>query len=65
MNKEAVTELIQDDFNTKNLKKELNRILDPYERTKFFINYYDLEKALGGKGASENTAKLIYDSINA
>ncbi|WAC01433.1 lipid-A-disaccharide synthase [Lacinutrix neustonica] len=65
LNKEAVTELIQDDFNTKNLKKELDKILDAYERTKFFINYYDLEKALGGKGASKNTAKLIYDSIKA
>ena len=65
LNKEAVTELIQGDFNTKRLKKELNTILDTYERTKFFINYYDLEKELGGKGASENTAKLIYNSINA
>ncbi|OIQ18208.1 lipid-A-disaccharide synthase [Lacinutrix sp. MedPE-SW] len=64
LDKEAVTELIQDDFNTKKLKTELNKILDTYERTKFFINYYDLEKDLGGKGASENTAKLIYNAIN-
>ena len=64
LNKEAVTELIQNDFNTKRLKKELDIILDAYERTKFFINYYDLEKALGGKGASEHTANLIYKAIN-
>ncbi len=64
LNKEAVTELIQNDFNTKRLKKELDTILDPYERTKFFINYYDLEKALGGKGASKHTAKLIYKALN-
>ncbi|WP_452225116.1 lipid-A-disaccharide synthase [Lacinutrix chionoecetis] len=64
LNKPSVTELIQNDFNTKQLKKELDTILDPYERTKFFIDYYDLEKALGGKGASENTAKLIYKAIN-
>lgn len=64
LNREAVTELIQNDFNTNRLKKELNRLLDSYERTKFFIDYYDLEKALGGRGASENTAKLIYKTIN-
>jgi len=64
LNKEAVTELIQSDFNTKRLKKELNRILDDYERTKFFIDYYDLEKVLGGKGASNHTAKLIYKALN-
>lgn len=63
MDKEVVKELIQNEFNTKNLKHELDIILDPYERTKFFINYYELEKALGGKGASEKTAKLIYKGI--
>jgi lipid-A-disaccharide synthase len=65
MDKEVVTELIQNDFNTKRLKKELNKILDDYERTKFFINYYELEKKLGGKGASEKTAELIYNAINS
>ncbi len=64
LEKEAVTELIQNNFNTKRLKQELDIILDSYERTKFFINYYDLEKKLGGKGASAKTAKLIYDSLN-
>ncbi len=64
LEKEAVTELIQNDFNTKRLKRELDIILDSYVRTKFFINYYDLEKKLGGKGASAKTAKLIYDSLN-
>lgn len=63
MDKEVVKELIQHDFNTKNLKRELDVILDPYQRTKFFMNYYELEKILGGKGASEKTAKLIFNSI--
>jgi lipid-A-disaccharide synthase len=27
------------------------------------LDYYDLEKALGGRGASENTAKLIHSAI--
>jgi lipid-A-disaccharide synthase len=63
MDKEVVKELIQNEFHTKNLKKELNVILDSYERSKFFINYYELEKALGGKGASEKTAELIFNTI--
>jgi len=64
MDKEVVTELIQSKCNTKNLKQELNTILDDYERTKFFINYYDLEKKLGGKGASEKVSEFIYNSIS-
>jgi len=63
MDEEVVTELIQNEFNTKRLKEELDKILDPYERTKFFINYYELEKKLGGKGASEKAAKQIYNAL--
>lgn len=64
MNKEVVKELIQNDFNSKNLKAELNKILDDYERTKFFINYYELEKMLGGKGASGKVAELVFKAIS-
>jgi lipid-A-disaccharide synthase len=63
LNKEVVTELIQAEFNTKRLKEELTKILDPYKRATMFLEYYDLEKALGGRGASENTAKLIHSAI--
>lgn len=63
MDKEVVTELIQDQLNTTRLRQELTFILDDFERIKFFLNYYDLEKKLGGKGASEKTANLIYNSI--
>lgn len=63
MNKKVVTELIQNDFNKDSLKIELDKILDPYERAKLFLDYYDLEKKLGGKGASEKTAKLIFNTI--
>ncbi|WP_452221762.1 lipid-A-disaccharide synthase [Lacinutrix salivirga] len=63
MDKEVVTELIQNDFNSKRLKKELDAILDPFERTKFFVSYYELEQKLGGKGASDNTAKLIVEAV--
>ncbi|WP_274475204.1 lipid-A-disaccharide synthase [Mangrovimonas aestuarii] len=63
MDKEVVKELIQNDFTTKQLRKELDKILEPQERYKLFLAYYELEKKLGGKGASENTAKLIFKSI--
>ncbi|RIA08700.1 lipid-A-disaccharide synthase [Flavobacteriaceae bacterium MAR_2010_72] len=63
MDKEVVSELIQSEFNPQRLKQELQLILDDYERTKFFLNYYELEKKLGGKGASEKTAKLIFKSL--
>ncbi|WP_040247545.1 lipid-A-disaccharide synthase [Psychroserpens mesophilus] len=62
MDREVVTELIQGDLNKQRLKKELIQILDENERIRLFIDYYDLEKKLGGKGASENAAKLIFES---
>lgn len=65
MDREVVTELIQNDFNKKRLKKELDTILNPEIRKKLFLDYYELEKKLGGKGASEKTAKLIYESIKS
>lgn len=65
MDKEVVTELIQNDFNKKRLKTELERILNDENRSTMFANYYELEQKLGGKGASEKTAKLIYNSLNS
>lgn len=64
MNKPVVTELIQNEFNSTRLKQEVILLLDSYERTKFFMNYYDLEKVLGGRGASKKVADLIFNSIN-
>ncbi|MHA7055882.1 lipid-A-disaccharide synthase [Aquimarina sp. M1] len=63
MDKPVVTELIQGDFNTKKLKEELTKILDDYQRAVMFLDYYDLEKKLGGKGASDKTANLIVETI--
>jgi lipid-A-disaccharide synthase len=51
MDEEVVTELIQEDFNTKKIKIELQRILEPNHRTQL-LQKYELEK-LGGTGASE------------
>ncbi|WP_298499505.1 lipid-A-disaccharide synthase [uncultured Algibacter sp.] len=65
MDKEVVTELIQKEFNKKRLMQELDKILDTKNRKKLFLEYFELEKKLGGKGASEKTAKLIYESIKS
>ncbi len=62
LDKEAVTELIQGDFNEKRLEDELFKILDHKKREKTFDNYYELELKLGGKGASELTAELIINN---
>ena len=59
MNKEVVRELIQDEFNEKTLTKELHKILDTTNRQKMFSSYFELEKKLGGAGASKNVANLI------
>lgn len=63
MEREVVKELIQDDFNTKTLKKEFEKILEEEHRTRVFEDYFELEKKLGGKGASEKTAQLIVSAI--
>ncbi|TRZ43244.1 lipid-A-disaccharide synthase [Robertkochia solimangrovi] len=64
MDREVVKELIQDEFNEKNLKNELRKILDPKVRERIFADYYELEQRLGGKGASEAAAKLIFEKIS-
>ena len=64
MDREVVRELIQKDFNRKNLGRALSRILDPMHREKIFSDYFELEQKLGGPGASEKTARLIYSDIS-
>ncbi len=63
MDKEVVTELIQSDFNSKRLKNELDAILNIQKRERMYLDYFELEKKLGGRGASEKTAKLIFNTI--
>jgi lipid-A-disaccharide synthase len=61
MDKEVVTELIQNDFNKKNLEKELHKILNEPKRKQIFLDYFELEKKLGGSGASKRVAEKIVD----
>ena len=65
MNREVVTELIQQDFTKTRLKKELTKILDGKYRQELFLEYFELEKKLGGKGATQKTARLIVKGLGA
>ena len=63
MKKEVVKELIQNDLTTKNIKAELNKILDGPAREAQIEAYNQLEKKLGGRGASVNAATLIIENV--
>lgn len=64
MDEEIVTELIQGECNSKNIKAELSKILEENYRTKVIEKYHLLEEKLGGEGASEKVAKLIIADIS-
>src|SRR5690606_8936736 len=60
MDKEVVKELIQNELNTENLKKELSAIIaGGIKRRKLLDAYKELKAKLGHEGASEKTAELI------
>ena len=63
MDEEVVTELIQDECNTTNLKIALSKLLEDTHRKWLLEQYNDLESKLGGIGASEKTAKLILKDL--
>jgi lipid-A-disaccharide synthase len=63
MDKEVVTELIQENCNTKNIKIELQKLINPATRNAILENYDLLESKLGGIGASEKTAKFIIKNL--
>ena len=65
MDKEVVRELIQDEFNPKNLEIELNKILDEGHRNQLLENYEILEEKLGGQGASRAVAEKIIGYLTA
>jgi len=64
MDSEVVTELIQDEFNTKRLSTELENILSGEGRSKMLDNFDKLISILGGEGASATTARLMVKYLN-
>ncbi|WP_348800466.1 lipid-A-disaccharide synthase [Flavobacterium adhaerens] len=63
MDREVVTELIQDDCSQQRIYEELTKILNPDYRQKLLNDYDLLEEKLGGIGASKTTAQLIVSNL--
>jgi lipid-A-disaccharide synthase len=64
MQKEVVKELIQKELNTINLSAELAGILSDTTRiSQIKTDYKELKQRLGGRGASAETANLIYADL--
>lgn len=61
LDREAVTELIQNKLTTRNLSRALETVLDSTKRAQLSKDYAELEKSLGHEGASERAAKLIIE----
>ncbi|TNE82119.1 MAG: lipid-A-disaccharide synthase [Bacteroidetes bacterium] len=65
MDREVVKELIQQELNHGNIKHELEAVLPGgTKRDKLEADYRELKEKLGGSGASEKTAKLLFDYLN-
>jgi lipid-A-disaccharide synthase len=64
LDRECITELIQNDFSVENLHKELDMILPGgANRTKMLADYAELAALLGGPGASSRAAKEIISLV--
>ena len=64
MAREVVCELIQNHLNTQRLTQELKNILSSATQQRLKADYKRLEDKLGGRGASEKVAGLIFDSLD-
>jgi lipid-A-disaccharide synthase len=64
VDKPLVKELIQHDFNIKNLKTELQRLIEPKNRKAILKGYDELAAQLGHQGASKRSAQLMVGYLN-
>jgi lipid-A-disaccharide synthase len=65
-NKEVVTELVADQMNEENIKSELAMILpDGSKRQVMLDEYEEMNRILGGAGASDRAAKAMIDILNS
>lgn len=65
MDKAIVKELVQNDFNVKNISDELNKLLhDSVYRRKMLEEYDLLKKHLGGAGASARVARFVTEDAH-
>jgi lipid-A-disaccharide synthase len=64
MEKEVVKELIQYEMNVKNIREELDKILEGDGRDRILSDLENLREKLGGVGASKNVATKLLKSIS-
>ena len=66
MGREVVRELIQGDMAPKELRKELDRLLnDEAYRSRMLADLHELREKLGGPGASAHVADRVWKSLRA
>ena len=64
MQREVVTELIQEDMNPERLEQEVKRLLYDREYSRKMMEDYDhLRQLLGGSGASARIARAMYEGL--
>lgn len=63
MDKQVVTELIQHEMSSINIKAEIEKLCDELVREKMISDFIELKKLLGGSGASKRSASLIFNSL--
>ncbi|SEH93575.1 lipid-A-disaccharide synthase [Paenimyroides aquimaris] len=59
MDEPIVTELIQNECNTTNIKKEFDKVINKNYRDEMFVKYRELSEKLGGGGASERVVNIL------
>ena len=63
LDREVITELIQNDLTSANLIKELDKILNSEHRKNLAKSYQELEEVLGGSGASKRIAQVMVEKL--
>jgi len=63
VDRKIVTELIQEDCNTKKIDEELRLIVEGEGRDSMLSDYDELIAIMGTSGASEKTARLIVEYL--
>lgn len=64
LDRPLLRELIQNEFQPKVLRKELERLLRPEEQHRLRAGYTELRNKLGHSGAARRTAELIISHLN-
>lgn len=65
MDREVVTELIQEQCNATRLQSEFEKIIQGETREKILKDYDELRKKLGGSGASKTAAKAMLEALKS